>query len=184
MYKSWLIIFSINLTPHLALIIAISVKIAISVHCYFCLAPVQHHQCCKTSRNHSFYFQQKHSSMKQPIFSKFIHLIPVLAVTTDPLLPLAFDLSLSNKNSSLTRPGHATIILQLVLQFFLLPHHIIYKQKFLPKLKSLSCCCCCCCLPGPFREMGAWRKTMVPQKPGNSPGSGPEVVQRQKVVKE
>ena len=39
----------------------------------------------------------------------------------------------------------------------------------------------CCCLPDPFRGMGAWRKT---QKPGNSSGSGPEVVQRQRVVKE
>ena len=41
--------------------------------------------------------------------------------------------------------------------------------------------CCCCCLPDPFRGMGAWRKTMEPQKPGNYPGSGPEVVERQKV---
>ena len=37
----------------------------------------------------------------------------------------------------------------------------------------------CCCLPDPFRGMGAWRKTMEPQKPGNSPGSGPEVEKRQ-----
>ena len=42
----------------------------------------------------------------------------------------------------------------------------------------------CCCLPDPFRGMGAWRKTMEPQKPGNSPGSGPEVVKRQRVAKE
>ena len=42
----------------------------------------------------------------------------------------------------------------------------------------------CCWLPEPFRGMGAWRKTMEPQKPGNSPGSGPEVVQRQRVAKE
>ena len=38
---------------------------------------------------------------------------------------------------------------------------------------------CCCWLPDPFRGMGAWRKTMEPQKPGNFPGSGPEVVERQ-----
>ena len=44
--------------------------------------------------------------------------------------------------------------------------------------------CCCCCLPDPFRGMGAWRKTMEPQKPGNSPGSGPEVIKRQRVAKE
>ena len=43
---------------------------------------------------------------------------------------------------------------------------------------------CCCCLPHPFRGMGAWRKTMEPQKPGNSPGSGPEVVKRQRVAKD
>ena len=39
-------------------------------------------------------------------------------------------------------------------------------------------------LPDPFRGMGAWRMTMEPQKPGNSPGSGPEVVERQRVAKE
>ena len=43
---------------------------------------------------------------------------------------------------------------------------------------------CCCCLPDPFRGMGAWRMTMEPQKPGNSPGSGPEVVKTQRVAKE
>ena len=32
--------------------------------------------------------------------------------------------------------------------------------------------------------MGAWRKTTGPQKPGNSSGSGPEVVERQRVAKE
>ena len=48
----------------------------------------------------------------------------------------------------------------------------------------LTCCCCCCWLPDPFRGMGAWRKTMESQKPGNSPGSGPEVVQRRRVAKE
>ena len=36
-------------------------------------------------------------------------------------------------------------------------------------------------LPDPFQGMGAWRKTM---EPGNSPGSGPEVVKRQRVAKE
>ena len=44
--------------------------------------------------------------------------------------------------------------------------------------------CCCCCLPDPFRGMGTWRKTMEPQKPSNSPGSGPEVVKRKRVAKE
>ena len=39
-------------------------------------------------------------------------------------------------------------------------------------------------LPDPFRGMGAWRKTMEPQKPGNSPRHGPEVVERQRVAKE
>ena len=47
-----------------------------------------------------------------------------------------------------------------------------------------TCCCCCCWLPDPFRGMGAWRNTMEPQKPSNSPGSGPEVVKRQRVAKE
>ena len=32
--------------------------------------------------------------------------------------------------------------------------------------------------------METWQNTMEPQKPGNSPGSGPEVVQRQRVAKE
>ena len=31
--------------------------------------------------------------------------------------------------------------------------------------------------------MVAWRKTMGPQKPGNSLGPGPEVVERQKIGK-
>ena len=35
-----------------------------------------------------------------------------------------------------------------------------------------------------FRGMGAWRKTMEHQKPGNFPGPGPEVVERQRVAKE
>ena len=38
--------------------------------------------------------------------------------------------------------------------------------------------------PTPSKEMGAGRKNMEPQKPGNSPGSGPEVVERQRVAKE
>ena len=32
--------------------------------------------------------------------------------------------------------------------------------------------------------MGGWRETKVPQKPGSFPGSGPEVVERQRVTKE
>ena len=39
-------------------------------------------------------------------------------------------------------------------------------------------------LPDPFRGMGARRKTMKPQKPGNSSGPGPQVVNRQSVAKE
>ena len=31
---------------------------------------------------------------------------------------------------------------------------------------------------------GAWRKTMEPQKPGNSPRPGSDVVKRQRVAKE
>ena len=34
-----------------------------------------------------------------------------------------------------------------------------------------------------FRGMGAWRKTMEPQKPDNSTGLGPEVIERQRVAK-
>ena len=47
-----------------------------------------------------------------------------------------------------------------------------------------SPCCFCCCFPDPFREMGAWQKTVEPQNLGNSPGSGPEVVEKQRVAKE
>ena len=36
-------------------------------------------------------------------------------------------------------------------------------------------------LPDSFRGMAAWRKTMEPQKLGNSPGSGPEVIEGQRV---
>ena len=32
--------------------------------------------------------------------------------------------------------------------------------------------------------MGAWRKIIEPQKPGNSPGPGPEVVEKPRVAKE
>ena len=39
-------------------------------------------------------------------------------------------------------------------------------------------------LADPFREMGAWRKTMEPQKPNNFLGPGPEVIERQRVAKE
>ena len=60
----------------------------------------------------------------------------------------------------------------------LLMHYVALKDWL------LVCCCCCCWLPDPFRGIGAWRKTMEPQKPSNSPGSGPEVVHRQRVAKE
>ena len=36
----------------------------------------------------------------------------------------------------------------------------------------------------PFRGTTAWRKTMEPQKQARSPGSGPEVVERQRIAKE
>ena len=36
----------------------------------------------------------------------------------------------------------------------------------------------------PFREMGAWRKNMEPQKPGNSPRPRPEIAKRERVAKE
>ena len=39
-------------------------------------------------------------------------------------------------------------------------------------------------LPDPFRRMGAWRKTMESQKPGNCQRPGPEVVKKQRVAKE
>ena len=60
----------------------------------------------------------------------------------------------------------------------------ICQRRAPPRSREHYCCCCCCCLPDPFRGMGAWRKTMEPQKPGNSPGSGPEVIKRQRVAKE
>ena len=62
--------------------------------------------------------------------------------------------------------------------------HLTRSQSELFVGPRFSSCCCCCCLPDPFRGMGAWRNTMEPQKPGNFPGSGPEVVQRQRVAKE
>ena len=39
-------------------------------------------------------------------------------------------------------------------------------------------------LPDPFQGMGVWRKTIEPQKPGNSSRQGPEIVKRQKITKE
>ena len=39
-------------------------------------------------------------------------------------------------------------------------------------------------LPDSFRGIGVWRKIMEPQKPGNSPGLEPELVERQRVAKE
>ena len=39
-------------------------------------------------------------------------------------------------------------------------------------------------LPKPFGGMGAWRKNMEHQKPGNSPRPGLEVANRQRVAKE
>ena len=39
-------------------------------------------------------------------------------------------------------------------------------------------------LPDPFRGMRAWRKTMEPQKPGNCPGPGREIVHRQRIASE
>ena len=39
-------------------------------------------------------------------------------------------------------------------------------------------------LSDPFRGMGAWQKTMGPQKPGQLSGPGPEVVGRPRVAKD
>ena len=39
-------------------------------------------------------------------------------------------------------------------------------------------------IPDPFRGMGAWQKIIKPQKPGNSPGPGPQVIERQRVAKQ
>ena len=58
--------------------------------------------------------------------------------------------------------------------------------------RCLSWFYCFCCyrhfllllLPDAFRGMGAWRRTMEPQKPGNSAGPGPEVVKTQRIAKE
>ena len=76
------------------------------------------------------------------------------------------------------------------------PHPLLYgvMENFKKKIQDILklgiiresqslCTCCCCWLPDPFRGMMAWRKTMEPQMPGNSPGSEPEVVKRQRVVK-
>ena len=67
---------------------------------------------------------------------------------------------------------------------------IIFKAAFRDRLQLAPIGCspssryCCCWLPDPFRGMGAWRKTMEPQKPGNSPRPGPEIKKRQRVAKE
>ena len=37
--------------------------------------------------------------------------------------------------------------------------------------------------PDPFPRMGAWRKTMEPQKPSNFTGCRPEIIERHRVVK-
>ena len=39
-------------------------------------------------------------------------------------------------------------------------------------------------LPDSFQEVGARRKTMEPEKPGNFPGSEPQVIERQRVAQE
>ena len=63
--------------------------------------------------------------------------------------------------------------------------HFIFLRKQKPSFTAITLpSCCCCWLPDPFRGMGAWPKTIEPQKPGNSPESEPEVVQRQRVAKE
>ena len=64
------------------------------------------------------------------------------------------------------------------------PFFPVISDEVASCLPVLVTCCCCCCLPDPFRGMEAWRKTMEPQKPDNSPGSGPEVIKRQRVAKE
>ena len=51
---------------------------------------------------------------------------------------------------------------------------VVQKSHFMYKLL----------LPDPFQGVGAWQKTIEPQKLGNSLGPGPEVVKRQRVAKE
>ena len=68
----------------------------------------------------------------------FIHSIHVLAVTAGSLPPLAFNLSPNNKSSSQNQSDQKMIIFHLVSQFLLLYQHIVYKQNFLPELKSTS----------------------------------------------
>ena len=59
----------------------------------------------------------------------------------------------------------------------MLPNRHLYKNIFFTNYDLLL-------LPDPFREMGAWQKNMEPQKPGNSPRPGPEVVEKERVTKE
>ena len=70
-------------------------------------------------------------------------------------------------------------LLQPVLERFL-SHCISDLFTFAKTMQNLDMLL----LSDPFRRMGAWRKTMKAQKPGNSPGSGPEIVKRQRVAKE
>ena len=63
---------------------------------------------------------------------------------------------------------------------------IAFQRKYYQPLHAIDRCrpaCLLLLLPDPFRAMGVWRKTMELQKPGNCPGSGPEVVGRQRVAK-
>ena len=73
--------------------------------------------------------------------------------------------------------------LHSIVQFSLAVHKLSFFWCIW-NLSTFAMFCCCCRLPDPFRGMGAWRMTMEPQNPGNSPGSGPEVVQKQRVSKE
>ena len=52
--------------------------------------------------------------------------------------------------------------------------NVLYKIAF----ELAGCLLLLLLLPDPFQGMGAWQKTMEPQKLGNSPGSGTEVEER------
>ena len=76
---------------------------------------------------------------------------------------------------SLTHSTFATIVMRF--HCATLPTSdiiVMFSQYVLRPLLTV----CCCCLPDLFQGMGAWRKTMETQKPGNSTGPGPEVVKR------
>ena len=73
-------------------------------------------------------------------------------------------------------------VLEVILQLYFVISQIIII--FAKNLSDLLVVVVVVGYPTPSEGLGAWRKTMEPQKPGNSQGSGPEVVERQRVAKE